>query len=327
MNDSNESADRPKEESVTELRPAIRSGIRTPLYEASNAARYERQFMIREIEAKTERRLITYVGGLEAGIDRDDVLGFADLLHNVSSDSPLDLLLHTPGGDINAAEKLVYMIRKRIDSAMLRIIVPDFAKSAGTLMAVGADVIVMSDTSELGPIDPQITRCDVNGNVIAHSILNYLQAYEELRKELGSHPDNLPAKMMFGKLDPDTVKLFESVRDRARFCAENFLRRWMFKAAPGQVTHIAGELINIKRWLSHGQMISFDDAKDLGLTVEYASHKDETWAQYWRLYCRQRVAITPRQKLFESDHVCLTLDAPSGQDGSKTSRPSRSAEE
>lgn len=80
------------------------------------------------------------------------------------------------------------MMRKRIGDAPLRVVVPDFAKSAGTLMALGSDAVVMSDTSELGPIDPQIVRCDVNGNRIAHSIFNYLHAYEGLRTELAANP-------------------------------------------------------------------------------------------------------------------------------------------
>ena len=195
----------PSEESG--LRPAARSGVRTPLYEASNAARYDRQLLVREIQATTGRRLIAYVAGVEAAIDRDDTLGFADLLHNVPAQVPLDLLLQTPGGDIDAAEKLVHMMRKRIGDAPLRIVVPDFAKSAGTLMALGSDAVVMSDTSELGPIDPQIVRCDVNGNRIAHSIFNYLHAYEGLRSELAANPDSIPARMMLGKLDPEDRKV------------------------------------------------------------------------------------------------------------------------
>ena len=311
----------PPEESG--LRPAARSEVRTPLYEASNAARYDRQLLVREIQATTGRHLIAYVAGVEAAIDRDDTLGFADLLHNVPAQVPVDLLLHTPGGDIDAAEKLVHMMRKRIGDAPLRVVVPDFAKSAGTLMALGSDAVVMSDTSELGPIDPQIVRCDVNGNRIAHSIFNYLHAYEGLRAELAANPDSIPARMMLGKLDPETVKLFEAVRDRARSCAETFLKRWMFNKVPGNWSKLVSELLDVKRWQTHGQMISSDDARDLGLTVEYLSQNDALWSQYWRLYCRQRVAITPRQKLFESDHVCLTLEAGGGgQAGSSDARGS-----
>ena len=66
----------------------------------------------------------------------------------------LDLLLQSPGGDIDKAENIVYMCRNRFSS--FRVIVPESAKSAATLIALAADSIIMGYTSELGPIDPQI---------------------------------------------------------------------------------------------------------------------------------------------------------------------------
>lgn len=125
-----------------------RPNSKTPAFQAMNAARYKRQDMIRSIQQTTERRLICYVAGQAQMICRDDVLFFVDLLHHAERSAPLDLLLHTPGGDMDAAEKLITMVRNVVGSATLPFIVPDFAKSAGTLMALGADSIVMSDSSE-----------------------------------------------------------------------------------------------------------------------------------------------------------------------------------
>src|SRR5438270_233413 len=82
----------------------------------------------------------------------------------ITKEHDLDLLLHTGGGDTDAADKLMSMARARIGTKGLRVVVPDFAKSAGTMMVLGADAVVMSDSSELGPIDPQIVRTDHNGN-------------------------------------------------------------------------------------------------------------------------------------------------------------------
>lgn len=290
------------------LRTTARPASRTPLYEASNAARYERQALITEIQARTGQHLISYVAGLDAPIHRDDAVSFADLLHNVPAEVNLDLMLHTPGGDIDSAEKLIYMVRKRVGSALLRIIVPDFAKSAGTLMVLGADAVVMSDTSELGPIDPQIVRRDGNGNLLSHSVQNYLDAYETHRKALIEQPNSLPDQIMLGKLDPETVDLFRAVRDRAKRLAEDLLNRGMFRNTQGNRTKVASDLLNTKQRQSHGQMISSEEATDLGLTVQHMDHKDEVWMLLWRLYCRQRLVITPDHKLFESDHVTLSLD-------------------
>ena len=133
----------------------VRKFSKTPAFQAMHALRYRRQDLIGEIEKLTGHKLICYLGGHHGEISRDDAVFFGDLLHNIPSDHPVDLLLQTPGGDIDAAEKLISMVRNRVGSARLRVIVPDYAKSAGTLIALGADVVMMSDSSELGPIDPQ----------------------------------------------------------------------------------------------------------------------------------------------------------------------------
>jgi ClpP class serine protease len=158
---------------------------KTPLFEANNSARYNRQSAIRQIQDRTGRRLICYVSGAgpQCAIDSNDVAPFVDLLHNVPENHDLDLLLHTNGGSIDAAERLMGMLRSRVGIAELRIIVPDSAKSAGTLMVLGADSVVMSDMSELGPIDPQAY---LSGKW--QSVQHYLDAYEEHSESLKSEP-------------------------------------------------------------------------------------------------------------------------------------------
>ena len=282
---------------------------KTPMYEAAHAARYQRQEAIRAIQESTGRTLICHVTGSRTQIDRDDILGFVDMLHNVTSNEPLDLLLHTGGGDVDAAEKLIQVVRQTVGTAELRVIVPDFAKSAGTLMALGAEKILMSDTSELGPIDPQILRDDGSCNVIMHSVQSYLDAYETHAEALKTDPSNMASRIMLSKLDPGTVKLFESIRDRARSFAEKALRSGMFRSTSGNFTKIASDLIDTKRWPSHGQPIFWQDAIDLGLAVEYLTVMSEAWQAYWRLYCLQRLAIKDSQKLYESEYASLIMDA------------------
>jgi hypothetical protein len=288
--------------------PAKRPPKKTPLFEAINASRYHRQGLIRRIQETTKRPLICYVAGVHAGIDREDTVGFVELLHNLHGETDLDVLLHTGGGDIDAAEKLITMLRTKVGNAVLRIIVPDFAKSAGTLMVLGADSVLMSDTSELGPIDPQFVLGDNN---IAHSIQNYLDAYETHCVTLRKNPSDVPASIMLQKLDPATVVLFQGVLERARKFAERQLRLGMFKNGAGNWTQTAGELLDTRRWQSHGQMISWQDATDakIGLRVEYSPPDSPLWEQCWQLYCHQRLAVGDRQKLFESDFVCLPIDS------------------
>src|SRR4051794_7709061 len=173
-----ESADTPD---AADVLPAP---AKTPFYQAIHAQRYQRQDLIKEIEDLIGRTLICYVAGSQAPISRDDAIAFVDLLHNIRQDHDLDILLHTGGGDTDAADKLISMARARIGTKKLRIVVPDYAKSAGTMMVLGADAVVMSASSKLGPTPPQIVRTDQTRNRIRHSVRNYVDAYDEHTKTL-----------------------------------------------------------------------------------------------------------------------------------------------
>lgn len=288
---------------------ASRMPKKMPAFQAMHAGRYRRQELIRTIEQLTGRQLICYVGGIQTSISRDDVLMLVDLLHNVRPKEKLDLLLHTPGGDMDAAEKIVSMIRNVVGNEELRIVIPDFAKSSGTLIALGADAIVMSDSSELGPIDPQIVLNDGQGNQIPTPIQSYLDAFAQYSGVLAAYPDDVVANIMMQKFDPARLKLFEAARLRARTFAESQLRGGMFRSPKtGNITGIAGELLNTGKWLSHGQMIGHAEARELGLTVEYLAPHDELWEAYWQLYCYQRFEIKDKQKLFESNYASLPME-------------------
>ena len=285
---------------------------RTPLYKASHAERYQRQEIIGHIQERTGTRVICYVAGIrmECMINQNDTVPFVDLLHNIEEGEDIDLLLHTIGGSVDAAEKLIRLVRSKVGEGQLRVIVPEFAKSAGTLMVLGADSVVMSDTSELGPIDPQMQFSDSRGNVRWHSVQNYLDAYKEHYDKIVQNPQNVAARIMLAKIDPDTVKLCRAVMARARQSAESLLRQGMFRNG-GNYTQTVEELLDTERWLSHSQMISWEDARDprIGLEVEHLKQDDVLWQDYWRLYCLQRIAIEENQKLYESDCVSLIIDA------------------
>lgn len=289
---------------------AVPPPSKTPLYQAYNAGRYQRQAVIKLIQDMTGRVLICYVSGKQASIDRDDAIGFVDLLHNIRSDCDLDLLLHTGGGDIDAAEKLISIVRAKVGTGTLRVVVPDYAKSAGTLIALGADKIVMSDTSELGPIDPQISLSDGSGNRISTPVLSYIEAFRIHSAALTANPNDIVAQVMLSKIDPARLVLFKAAVDRATRFAENQLKRGMFRDQ-GNWSAAASQLLDPTRWQSHGQMISWSDAADpsIGLTVEYLKPESETWQRYWELYTLQRLAVKDQQKLFESEYASLVIDS------------------
>lgn len=278
--------------------------MKTPKFAAMNALRYQRQALIRGLDKETGTYLLCYVSGMGAEMNRDDTAGFVDMLYNVPQGAPIDLLLHTPGGNIDVAEKLVMLLRAKAgDHGMLRVIVPDFAKSAGTLMALGADKIVMSDSSELGTIDPQIWLKDGRGQEMCHSVLHYLQAHAEYEKKVRENQTDPAARAMYDKFEPATLHKLKGVEQRARKFAENLLMpRGVAWSA------IVGQLMDINEYPSHGQPLGWEVVKRIGLEIDYLPQTDEMWRRYWELYCHLRMAIKDDQKIFESSIASLVID-------------------
>jgi Serine dehydrogenase proteinase len=286
---------------------AVRPFTKTPTFAPHNADRYQRRQLVTNVQELTDRTLICYIDTSEEGISRDDILGFADLLHNVVSHQPLDLLLHTGGGDIDATEKIIKMVRAVAGNAEFRIIVPDMAKSAGTLMTFGADQVLMSDTSELGPIDPQIPHVGASGELRRLSVLTYIKAYEEWKAILDANGNDVTACIMMSKLDPATLRHYRFVADRARNLAENLLKQGMFRLVPGNYTQIPADFMNLDHFSTHGQVIDAQDALRIGLSIEVLDRRSELWDAIWTLYTQQRMALGANSKLFESEYVCLPM--------------------
>jgi ClpP class serine protease len=146
----------------------------------------KRQALITSIEEKlsirygAQNRMISYVfrfGHPRAAMQSVDIASFETILSSVSGAEQINVLLHSPGGDATIVEKMVDMCRSHLsgNNRKLRIIVPNIAKSAATVMALGSDTIVMGYCSELGPIDPQV-QIVVSG--VAHwvSALAYVES-------------------------------------------------------------------------------------------------------------------------------------------------------
>ncbi|HEX7973789.1 MAG TPA: ATP-dependent Clp protease proteolytic subunit, partial [Anaerolineales bacterium] len=96
--------------------------------------------------------------------DSEEVLRAIKLTND---DVPIDLVLHTPGGLVLAAEQIASALCRH--PAKVTVFVPHYAMSGGTLIALAADEIVMDENAVLGPVDPQI------GQQPAASILAVLE--------------------------------------------------------------------------------------------------------------------------------------------------------
>lgn len=87
-------------------------------------------------------------------IDLEDAQEIIPAIRNTPPDTPIDLILHTPGGMLMAAMQIARAVHAH--PAKVTVHVPVYAMSGGTLLALAADEIVMDSFSVLGPIDPQI---------------------------------------------------------------------------------------------------------------------------------------------------------------------------
>jgi hypothetical protein len=112
-------------------------------------------------------------------VRKSDLLRAHSLLH-CKNYKKLDVILQTPGGDIDAAFAYSKLLRKSAEE--INIIVPLYAKSAGTLICLIADKILMTDLSELGPLDTQIRESNEGDTPHYNSALNGFKALEQVQQ-------------------------------------------------------------------------------------------------------------------------------------------------
>ncbi|HDH41290.1 MAG TPA: hypothetical protein ENG12_02640 [Candidatus Altiarchaeales archaeon] len=132
--------------------------VKRKIIDSSRAA------MLRRIERKRRSRVITMIHRQEAislfgipftrYIDIEDSERVLRAIRATPDDVPIDLILHTPGGLVLAATQIAMAIKKH--PADVRVIIPHYAMSGGTLIALAADKLIMDENAVLGPIDPQL---------------------------------------------------------------------------------------------------------------------------------------------------------------------------
>ncbi len=284
----------------------------TPFYRAVRSDRYSRQDAIRQIQSLTDRQLIVYEANiLSSGgsLSEQDIQPFADLLSRVDRGSRVDLMLHTSGGDIDAAEKIVYMCREVASG--FRVVVPEYAKSAGTLVALAADSVVMGLTSELGPIDPQLTGPGPGGATFQASAQSFIDEFERIKREVDETGSLSPAYFpLLDGLNLGFIGMCRSQVERSKQFAAKWLKRNMLKGNDEKAEQLAAELCDASKWLTHGVVIDADQAEKLGLKVAKLPPEDPVWRQIWYLHCCYGVTLrnSVTSKIFESSTVSLAFE-------------------
>lgn len=262
--------------------------VQSPLFWVTHKDRYLRQLLIQDIEATTGRDLLVYftdVDNSDAQIDVGDDQFLIELLKGKKGES-VDLLLETAGGYTDATEKVCSLLQQMAPD--LRVIVPRKAKSNGTLIALAGSSIVMSTTSELGPIDPSVM------GIPAEFVVKDPQAY--------------PAQV---------VRTAETAARQTQTLASSLLTGGMMKGKTAvEVADTVQKLATRDCYASHGSVIDAIEAKSLGLKVDFYEPSDQLWEKIWLL--RTMYAYDcPRNgyaKLFESARissaVAIKISAP-----------------
>jgi ClpP class serine protease len=268
-----------------------------------------RRRYLKKLAARTKRNTIIYYSGWlqksdlyrqqtwEFTLNDADKNGLMATIHEMPRNKGLDLVLHTPGGDMAATESLVDYLRQMFGTD-IRAIVPQIAMSGGTMIALACNQIVMGKHSNLGPIDPQFS------GIPAHAIK---EEFERALREVQAAPHTAPIwQVVLSKYGPALI----SESAKAIAWADQMTKEWlttgMFNGqadATAKADRVIRELGDHAITMSHARHISPKAAQALGLNV--LALEDDQALQDAVLSVHHATILTmnmtPAVKLIEND--------------------------
>jgi len=250
-------------------------------------------------------------------IRKPDLLIIHDLICKKNFES-LDVILQTPGGDIDAAFLIIKVLRKK--AKQVNIIVPLYAKSAGTLMCLGADQILLTELSELGPLDTQIFEQQEGGQSGYTSALNGFKALEQVQLHtietldiatklilarsrmkiseaihLAAEFSGQTSGTLYSKLNPYKIGEYAralEIGEQYGITLLNRYRGWAREKAEKTVKTL------VKQYPSHGFIIDLEELVSLGLpAIKINGNLTDT-------------IINLRKKLLETQQTIIELIEP-----------------
>jgi hypothetical protein len=264
-------------------------------------------------------------------LDQGDYYLIHDLLKDVSSDN-LDFYIETPGGSGEAAEEIVRCLRDKFKNVAF--VVSGEAKSAGTLMVLSGEPILMTETGSLGPIDAQLK---IGRSTV--SAFDYMDWFnnKQIEAEQNGRLNPLDATMV-AQISPGELIGVDNALNFAKDLVVEWLVKYKFKdwdvtkTKQVQVTEqmkreqankIAGEMLNHSRWRSHGRSIKIKDLEEIGLQITRVEDDPELSDIVSRIQivCRllfsstttYKIFATEREKVFKSAvNIGSPLQVPKG---------------
>lgn len=277
--------------------------------QAPNAVDIVRSQKIKELHEYTKRSVICYYSGWlnvngqavpNLSIDDMDKNGFMNAIEGMDCEGGLDLVLHTPGGAVTAAESLIYYLQKKFGND-IRAIIPQMAMSAGTMIACGSKEIVMGHQSCIGPFDPSVR------NVSAFAVFEeFIRASRDIEK----NPHNIPLwQTMLAKYPPAFLEECERAIELANTIVPKWLANNMLSSLPDaervkKIKNILHTLNNPAHTKEHSRHIHFDEAKALGLNLTSLEEDQGLQEHVLTLHHAYMATLmmTNTSKLIESHH-------------------------
>ncbi|MBI4848847.1 MAG: ATP-dependent Clp protease proteolytic subunit [Nitrospirae bacterium] len=234
-----------------------------------DALDYVRRKYLVQLQEYTNRNVIAYYSGWlqkpglgNADICDDDKNGLMATIHKLDRSKGLDLILHTPGGDIAATESIVDYLRKMFGND-IRAIIPQTAMSAGTMIACSCKEIIMGKQSNIGPIDPQFNGIPA---------LGVLKEFETALAETKKDPSTIPIwQTVVAKYHPTFIGECKNAIDWSTQIVSTWLETNMFSGNPDakeSAEKVVDQLGSHEDTKTHARHIHIDEAKSFGLTIK-----------------------------------------------------------
>lgn len=275
----------------------------------------ERKKQLQKIsEIRGNRDIIVYASDLGKGspfnqIDYSDILPFHDQLTNLNGEN-IDIIIETPGGIAEVVEDFVRIIRSKYEK--VGIIIPGYAKSAGTIFAMAGDEILMGSISALGPIDAQIISNNKHFSAEA-----FLEGLEKIKSEVLQSKRLNPAYIpILQNISPGEIQHCENAQQFSQKLVYEWLAKYKFKywethSSTGEpvteadkiqrAKEIAGELCKHSSWLTHGRSIRLEDCERMRLKIFDYSKNSELNEAITRYYTLLRMSFeTNLYKIIET---------------------------
>ena len=298
---------------------ASRSAVRALVQEQVEQGHSTRAELYRSIESELGEncRLVAFFTSFQYPVIISDT--DADMVEDVlrttlAESDELYLMINSPGGDPLAAERIVNICRSHSAKGKYVVIVPKMAKSAATMVSLGAHRVIMSSTSELGPIDPQV-RIVLEGEneyqyVAAHEIIG---SYEDLMKKANRTKGQLaPYLQQLKRYDSRAIERIRSWQALSDSIAVRALESGMMSgSSEEQIRSRIKQLLDPKYSKAHGRPIYSDVAQKCKLNVDVKELRSDVWKNIWELYTRLNLLVSGTAcKVVESAEDSYVVPAP-----------------